>query len=185
MAVQITYFVHGTTTDNESELSTGWLPGELSALGIQQAKNLGGQVEDKKFDALFCSDLKRAVDSAELGFGETYAVIPDARLRECNYGDLNGAPADSFKDGRMQEYVDTSFPNGESYKDVQARMADFLSFLKQHYDGKHIAIIAHEGPQLALDVLLGGKDWPQAIAENWRNTKAWKPGWEYHITQAS
>ena len=60
-------------------------------------------------------------------------------------------------------------------------MADFLSFLKQNYDGKHIAIVAHEGPQLALDVLLGGKTWPQAISENWRNTKAWKPGWDYSL----
>jgi len=125
--------------------------------------------------------LKRAVDSAELGFGDSYTIIPDARLRECNYGDLNGEPTDSFKEGRMQEYVDTPFPNGERYKDVETRMADFLSFLKENYDGKHIAIVAHEGPQLALDVLLGGKTWPEAIEENWRNTKSWKPGWEYEL----
>ena len=39
MAVKITYFVHVTTTDNEQDLATGWLPGELSELGVKQAKD--------------------------------------------------------------------------------------------------------------------------------------------------
>ncbi len=180
MSVHITYFVHGTTTDNENELSTGWLPGELSELGIQQARELGELVKDKRFDVIFCSDLKRATDSAELGFGGKYTIIPDARLRECNYGDWNGKPTE-FKDGKMKDYIDTQFPNGESYKDVGKRVADFLKEVKQKYEGKHIAILAHEGPQLALDVLLRGKTWEQAIEENWRNTKSWQPGWEYEL----
>lgn len=37
MSTKITYFVHGTTTDNEQDLATGWLPGELSGKGIEQA----------------------------------------------------------------------------------------------------------------------------------------------------
>ena len=35
--ITITYFVHGTTTDNEQKLATGWLPGQLSAAGREQA----------------------------------------------------------------------------------------------------------------------------------------------------
>ena len=178
--VKITYFVHGTTTDNERDLATGWLPGELSDLGKEQAKTLGIQVEDTHFDVVFCSDLQRAVDSAELGFGDKYEIIQDKRLRECNYGDMNGAPAASFKN-TMQDYVDVAFPNGESYKDVEKRLASFVETLKQDYDGKHIAIVAHQGPQLALDVLLRGRTWHQAIDEDWRIRKAWQPGWEYEV----
>ena len=37
MPVKITYFVHGTTTDNIEHKSTGWLQGELSEKGIQQS----------------------------------------------------------------------------------------------------------------------------------------------------
>ena len=37
MAVKITYFVHGTTTDNLEHKATGWLPGELSQKGIEQS----------------------------------------------------------------------------------------------------------------------------------------------------
>jgi len=182
MAIRITYFVHGTTTDNEQDLATGWLPGELSETGIEQAKALGNQAAHLSFDTVFCSDLKRAVDSAELGFGGKYEIVADVRLRECNYGDKNGAPVDLFKDDRMKEYVETPFPNGESYRDVEKRMADFLAYLKVGYEGKHIAIVAHQGPQLALDVLLKGRTWQQAIDEDWRNTKAWQPGWEYELS---
>ena len=178
MSVHITYFVHGTTTDNEEGRATGWLPGELSEKGIQQAKELGKLVADITFDAVFCSDLKRAVDSAELGFGDKYKIIQDERLRECNYGDLNGG--EDFKE-RLKEYIEKPFPNGESYKDAERRISDFLAFLKTNYGGQHIAIVAHQAPQLALDVLLKGKTWEQAIDEDWRNTKAWQPGWEYVV----
>lgn len=178
MAVKITYFVHGTTTDNEQELATGWLPGELSDVGREQAKVLSEQVADMHFDVVFCSDLKRAVKSAELGFGDRYRIIQDERLRECNYGDMNGSLASIFKD-KMEDYVDTPFPNGESYRDVEARLKSFIDMLQVDYDGKHIAIVAHQAPQLALDVLLRGRSWQEAIDEDWRKVKAWKPGWEY------
>lgn len=180
MSVRITYFVHGTTTDNEQDLATGQAPGELSELGIQQAIELGRTVAGTKFDAVFCSDLRRAVASAALGFADKYTIIQDKRLRECDDGDFTGKPVASFK-LRFAEYIDMPFPNGESLKDVERRIADFLEYLKQNYDGKHIAIVAHEAPQLALDVLLRGRTWQEAIAENWRLTRSWQPGWEYEL----
>ncbi|MBU0470384.1 MAG: histidine phosphatase family protein [Nanoarchaeota archaeon] len=177
MAVKITYFVHGTTTDNEEHKGTGWNHGKLSKSGIQQAKELGKLVADKKFDVVFCSDLKRAVDSAELGFKDKYKIIIDKRIRECNYGKWNGKK----KDWKNIDYIDKKYPDGENYKDVERRIKDFLDFLKEKYDGKHIAIVAHQAPQLALDVLLKGKTWQEAITEDWRKRKAWQPGWEYEV----
>ncbi len=180
MSVKITYFVHGTTTDNQQGLATGWLPGELSEVGKEQAKELGNQVSGKRFDVVFCSDLKRAVDSAALGFAGKYEIIQDQRLRECNYGDLNGKSEEFFK-GSMQDYVNNPYPSGESYKDVEKRLASFVDFLKENYDGKHVAIVAHRYSQLALEVLLRGRTWQQAIEEDWRKSKAWQPGWEYTV----
>jgi broad specificity phosphatase PhoE len=177
--VTITYFVHGTTTDNEQELATGWLPGELSQTGITQAKQLGAQVADQHFDVVFCSDSKRAVDSAQLGFGDKYQIIQDDRLREANYGDLNGMP-NTFKDNLI-DYIDEPFPNGESYRQVETRIQSFCTFLKAVYDGKHVAIVSHQAPQLALEVILNGKSWPQAFGEDWRRSSKWQPGWEYQI----
>lgn len=177
--VEITYFVHGTTTDNLEDKATGWLPGELSELGREQSKKLREQVAGQKFDVVFCSDLKRAVETAELAFGGTYEIVQDERLREANYGDLNGGPH-SFK-ANMNDFVNTPFPNGESYKDAEKRLRSFCDFLKENYEGKHIAIVAHQAPQLALDVILRGRTWEQAITEDWRKQKAWKPGWHYTV----
>jgi alpha-ribazole phosphatase/probable phosphoglycerate mutase len=180
MSVRITYFVHGTTTDNEREISSGWSDVELSELGVRQSVELKRKIKGKTFDVVFCSDLKRAVDSARLTFEGTAPIIPDARLRECNYGKYNGQPSSVVEP--MQERMTTErFPEGESYEDVKARMADFLAFLKREYDGKRVAIVAHKAPQLALDVLLKGKTWAQAFAGDWRKTKSWQPGWEYEL----
>lgn len=181
MSISITYFVHGTTTDNELHISSGWKDVELSELGVQQAIALKDQIKDQKFDVVFCSDLKRAHDSAKLAWGDQFEIIPDARLRECNYGDLNGASSDIVEPMQEEECIESRFPNGESYEDVKKRIADFVSFLKLNYDGKHVAIVAHKAPQLALDVLLKGKTLKEALAEDWRKTKSWQPGWEYEI----
>jgi broad specificity phosphatase PhoE len=177
--VEITYFTHGTTTDNESHIATGWLPGQLSFTGKEQARRLAKQTADKKFDVVFCSDLQRAIDTADLAFGDKYEIIHDERLREANYGDWNGQ-AHSFKN-RMDDFVDKPFPGGESYKDVEKRLRSFCNLLKQNYDGKHIAIVAHQAPQLALDVILRGRTWPEAIAQDWRRVGNWQPGWSYTI----
>lgn len=180
MSVRITYFVHGTTTDNENDLATGWLPGELSPTGKEQTIQLGKLINNLKFDVVFCSDSRRAVESAYIAFRTSYKIIEDKRLRECNYGQLNGERASLFK-SRLEDYIDILFPGGESYKEVEQRVASFVDFLKATYDGKHVAIVAHQAPQLALDVLLKGKSWPQAIKEDWRNRKAYQPGWAYTI----
>ncbi|MFZ6015699.1 MAG: histidine phosphatase family protein [Patescibacteria group bacterium] len=180
MSVTITYFVHGTTTDNEKEISSGWSDVELSELGIQQSKDLTDFIKNKKFDVVFCSDLKRAVDSAELTFNGDLEIKQDARLRECNYGDYNAKPSE-IVEPLQEKMISERFPNGESYEDVKARINDFLQDLKKDYDGKHIAIVSHKAPQLALDVLLKSKTWEEAFAEDWRKKKAWQPGWEYIV----
>ncbi len=177
MAVKITYFVHGTTTDNEKGLATGCLPGELSELGVRQAKELVRFIFNRHFYAVFCSDLKRAVDPAQFTFGSKYRIVLDKRLRECDYGELTGQPF-VFD---LKKYIDNPFPSGESYNDVGRRIADFLNFLKKNYNDKQVAIVAHQAPQLALEVLLKGKTWEQAIEEDWRKKGECQPGWEYIV----
>lgn len=180
--INITYFVHGTTTDNENNKSSGWNDARLSELGIQQSKDLAKLTEDRKFDAVFTSDLSRAVDSAKLTWGNKYPSFADKRLRECNYGDLNGQDS-NIVEPLQEKSIDTPMPKGESYEDVKARVEDFLNFLKQNYDGKHIAIVAHKAPQLALDVLLKNMSWEEAFANDWRKRKAWQPGWDYEMKE--
>jgi len=180
MAIRITYFVHGTTTDNEKNISSGWIDVGLSKLGINQSIELKSQIKGRKFDVVFCSDLKRAYDSAKLIWGDSVKILQDKRLRECNYGDFNGKS--SYIVEPLQEAnIIKKFPNGESYEDVKERINEFLDFLKKNYADQEIAIVGHKAPQLALDVLTRNKTWKQAFHEDWRKKKAWQPGWEYSI----
>ena len=90
MAVKIIYFVHGTTTDNINHKSTGWLHGKLSEKGIEQSIKLREQINLNEIDLVISSDLKRAIDSAKYTFKDSKVILHDKRIRECNYGDLNG-----------------------------------------------------------------------------------------------
>ncbi len=180
--VQITYFVHGTTTDNEKNKASGQADVGLSEKGLKQAKELKRLVKDKKFDAVFCSDLKRAVDSAKIVFGDKFKIIKDKRLRECDYGKMT--QADNKKIEKIKkEMINKSFPDGESCKDVENRIKDFVEDIIDKYAGKKIAIVAHKFPQLALEVLLNKKTWAEAIDTDWRKRKKWQPGWDYQLTE--
>ena len=172
--IKIIYYVHGTTLDNINKLCSGWKDVELSKRGVEEAKRLGLNTP-YNFDVLFTSDLKRAIDSSNLAFPDI-TKIQDKRLRECNYGNLDGLSKSLIK---YEEHIDNPFPNGESLKDVELRMRDFLKYLKDNYDGKTVGIIAHRAPQLALDVILNKISWEDAINNDWRKKGAWQPGWEY------
>ena len=152
MAIKIMYFVHGTTTDNEAKLCSGWSDAKLNDLGIEQAKNLGNVSRERNdnFDIIFTSDLTRAIDSSNIAFIE-YEKVRDKRLRECNYGDLDGKHKSLVI---YEEHIRTPFPNGENLIDVENRIRDFIEYLKDNYDGKTVGIVAHRAPQLALDVIL-------------------------------
>ena len=175
--VKIIYFVHGTTTDNASKLCSGLKEAMLNDLGKEQAKNLGKTITEKgiKFDVLFTSDLQRAIESSNIAFPE-YKKILDKRLRECNYGDLDGKHKSLVI---YEEHIEDKFPNGESLKDVENRMREFTKFLKENYPGKTVGIVAHRAPQLALEVITQNITWEEAIENDWRKTGAWQPGWEY------
>ncbi|MFB6089289.1 MAG: histidine phosphatase family protein [Candidatus Aenigmatarchaeota archaeon] len=178
MPVKIIYFVHGTTVDNENDVATGQVDGELSSLGVKQSNELPDQIGNVSFDVVFCSDLDRSVNSAEISFGNDYDIIQDRRLRECNYGDLNQAPGDQVN---YDEHIKEPFPHGECLRDVEERIEDFLNYLRKNYNGKHIAIVAHRAPQLALEVILNNKSWERAIKNDWRKVGEWQPGWAYKV----
>ena len=179
METKIMYFVHGTTTDNAAKLCSGFKDAMLNELGKEQAKNLGevSRKREDKFDIIFTSDLTRAIESSNIAF-PNIEKIRDFRLRECNYGDLDGKHKSLVK---YKEHIYEPFPNGESLKDVENRIKEFLEMIKKEYPGKKIGIVAHRAPQLALEVLLNNSTWEEAIDNDWRKTGNWQPGWIYII----
>ena len=173
--LELIYETHATTTDNEAGIATGWLPGELSELGREQARELGERRGD--VDVVFSSDLGRALETVEYAFlDHDVPVFLDWRLRECDYGDLNGAPVAELEAVRAR-YVDTPFPNGESYHDVLARTDSFVRDVKRRWDGKRICVVAHSANRWAFESLAGGTPLARLVTEPFQ----WQPGWEFRL----
>lgn len=172
--ITIIFEAHGTTFDNEAHVSSGHNDVALSSLGVKQSKEMGERYKNDKFDAIFCSDLKRSYESAEIGFGTMWPIIQDARLRECDYGDFTQHPSEEV-DAEKQGRIYTPFPNGESYVETTERIRSFLSDLLQNYDDKRVMIIGHRATQYGLENLINGVPLETLVSTKF----VWQPGWEY------
>lgn len=116
MTVEIVYETHAITTGNEAGISTGWLPGRLSAQGHREALELGQRRRNEDIAAVFTCDLHRSVETTRLAFPDGHPPIhQDVRLRECDYGVLNGRPS-HLVDAQRAHCIDTPFPDGQSYR---------------------------------------------------------------------
>lgn len=180
MTVQIVYETHSISVDNERGIATGWLPGELSERGRELARALGERRRNDGLAAVFSSDLRRAVETAEIAFGGSGIPLHlDERLRECDYGELNGAPAARIEAERSHR-IDQPYPGGESYRDVVERMRGFLDDLRSGYDGQRVLLVSHAAPRWALEHLLVGTPLETLVDAPF----AWQEGWEYRLESA-
>ncbi|MEO6510339.1 MAG: histidine phosphatase family protein [Nocardioides sp.] len=177
MSVQLCFETHQTTVDNETGIATGWLPGRLSELGRRQAGELGERRRDDGLSAVFSSDLRRAVESVEIAFaGSHIPVLLDWRLRECDYGELNGAPRDQVFADPMA-HLTTPYPGGESWQQAVDRVETFLADLLTRWDGARVLVVGHVATRLGLDHHLRGIAPADALATDF----VWQPGWEYVV----
>lgn len=127
--------------------------------------------------AVFSSDLGRAVETAEIAFGGTgIPVRRDARLRECDYGSLNGAPVSQVEAERSRR-IDEPFPGGESYRQAVDRVRSFLDELPGTHEGKRIVVIGHSATRWALEHLLEGARLEDLVAAPFE----WQEGWLYRL----
>ena len=102
-------------------------------------------------------------------------IRQDARLRECNYGELNGHPVAEIDAERLSR-IDTPFPSGESYRDVVVRTRGFLADLARE-DLSRVLLIAHSANRWAIEHLLEGTPLETLVTAPF----AWQEGWEYRL----
>ncbi|MFA6322336.1 MAG: histidine phosphatase family protein [Candidatus Buchananbacteria bacterium] len=173
--VKIIFESHATTLDNEAHLASGHFDVELSDLGRQQAKDLGQRYNAADLAAIFCSDLKRSYQTAEIAFaGKNIKIIKDARLRECDYGDWQRKPSEMIEAMKSQ-HISVPFTNGQSYEQTTQNMKEFLQWLEKNYDTQTVLIIGHRATQYALENLINQIPLTQIITQPWH----WQPGWVY------
>ncbi|MCG5212639.1 histidine phosphatase family protein [Streptosporangium sp. KLBMP 9127] len=177
MAVELIYETHSISVDNETGIASGWLPGELSERGEGLARELGERRQDDDLAVVYSSDLRRAVQTAEIAFaGRPVEIRQDRRLRECDYGELNGMPVERLH-GMRSRHIDEPWPGGQSYRQVVERTRDFLGDVIAEWDGCTVLVVAHAANRFALDHIVGGVPLEDLVDAPFD----WRPGWTYRL----
>lgn len=154
---------HGKTEGEENRYY-GHIDIGLSPKGVRQAEALRDRLASEDIAAVYSSDLKRALDTAEvIASAHKLPVIPCSDLRELDFGELAAMTFEEIKE-RYQGAVellsgqdpDMSAPGGESLSEMSARIHRFIAQLEKHPPGETVLIVAHDGSlRVLLSLLLG------------------------------
>ncbi len=138
---------HGETEGNNKGVFLGLIDEDLNQNGILQAEKIALRLKDVSIDAIFSSDLKRAMETAEIiNKYHHLNIIPKKELRERNFGIFNGKPKeklfDAVKRSKM-EFHEYKPKNGESCLEVQKRIVNFFKKIVKRYSNKTVLIVTH------------------------------------------
>lgn len=174
MASRLILVRHG---DIDADMSRYWgrtdVP--LSAAGLEQAGRLRDHLAAEKIEAVYSSDLKRALDTATVIVQHhRLPVMPCPELREIDFGQCEGLSFDEIKLRYPEvEMIWTasdhriSFPGGECVAVLAERVDRFLATLRSISVGTAL-VVAHGGPLRVLVCRLMGMDlskWRQVHIE--------------------
>ena len=135
---------HGQTDWNKLDVTQGISDVSLNAIGIRQAELASSAIKDVKIDKIYSSDLDRAKVTAKIiNSNFKYRIKIDERLREIDYGDIEGVPKHYVKEKDYETLK--KYPkkvNAEPLEDVYKRIKDFFSDINLDED---ILIVTHAG----------------------------------------
>ncbi|SFR79883.1 histidine phosphatase family protein [Anaeromicropila populeti] len=142
----------------------------LSEIGKEQATLVGQRLSSYHIDALYCSDLMRAKETAHIiqeqickRMNQILSIQERRGLRESDFGELTGQKDEDiqsrygeFMESRYHEKEDWAYPGGESGKQVFNRVKPVLDEITAA-SYKNIAIVTHGGTiRVILAELLQG-----------------------------
>jgi probable phosphoglycerate mutase len=144
---------HGETVLNVAKRYQGHSDSPLTETGRNQVSALGRRMAKMEFDTLISSDLGRTQETASIIAGYTgHSVQTDSRLRERNYGILEGlsAPEITARNSEVQERLDANdpdyiIPDGESHRQHYQRNVAAIEELLSGKFGPKIAMVVHGG----------------------------------------
>ncbi len=179
MTTQIVFETHSWSVDNERGIASGWGDPPLSERGRAAARELGVRRRNDGIVAVFSSDLQRAVETARIaGESASLPLFCDWRLRECNYGEWNGAPVARLHPSR-RHHLHTPYPGGESWRAAVQRVGRALGDIAHFWPGARILVIGHVATRWACEHLLNNTPLEELVNEEFN----WQEGWEYWLVK--
>jgi 2,3-bisphosphoglycerate-dependent phosphoglycerate mutase len=130
--------------------------GSLTTLGRQQARDLGERLRPERVAAVVCSELSRAVQTAEIAAGVLgLPVRVRERLQEYPAGDFLGRPYEhGFFDAMVTSWLAgdlaAGVPGGETGRATADRVLGVLEDLADQFRGETVLVVSHGGVILAL-----------------------------------
>ena len=142
---------HGEAEGNIYRRCQGQYEGRISAKGLRQIDALAERLKDIHFDALYSSDLKRTLRTAEaVTKYHDLPLHPEPRLRELNLGPWEDLPFGDlmyaepqlmrwFNDDPDRWYVE----GAETFAQLKNRIRGVLTELGKAHDGQTIVCCTH------------------------------------------
>jgi 2,3-bisphosphoglycerate-dependent phosphoglycerate mutase len=155
---------HGETAWNAQGRIQGHLDSPLNEEGLAQALLVGERLGHESFDALYSSDLGRALQTAQpIADRSSRPVIRDARLRERHLGLFQGLTGVECERTYPAEYAlfksrepDHGAPGGETVREIFQRVSNVFAHLAGEHPGQSVVVVTHGGVLDSLYRLVNG-----------------------------
>jgi broad specificity phosphatase PhoE len=142
---------HGETDWNAESRWQGHADPSLNALGRRQAERLAAELAGERLDAAYSSDLRRALETAEiLAERLGVSVQPVRELREIDVGSWSGLTTDEIRE-RLPDGFDRlkqlgyGWDGGETPEELQDRVVAALRRIVANHPGGRVLVVAHGG----------------------------------------
>ncbi len=142
---------HGQSQANHLNIIQGQTSTPLSELGMRQAEALGRALSNLDFDAVYSSDLERALQTAQRA-APSQTPQPCKELREWHLGVFQGLTYQEAEEKYPVEWhafknslPGFRIPGGESGEEIYQRTHLFLEELLQRHPQGRVLLVTHGG----------------------------------------
>ena len=157
---------HGHTSLNkpgEDERLRGWLDVPLDETGMQEAVDTAEKLHGYPIEAIYCSDLKRARQTAQILKRKVKAgITATPELRPWNLGVFCGEKVKEILPflAMLNKSTDLAAPGGESFDQFYSRYSERLRHLLELADAAegYVLAVTHVRNLLAATVIIEGGD---------------------------
>lgn len=176
--VEIYVVRHGMTEFNKNHIIMGYLDPSLLKSGMgplgspiikssrSDIKKLAINLKGINFDSFYTSDLKRAVQTADIISNEinyVQDIILSSDIKEIDYGVLAGQSKSETKKNYPKYHKDINYvnPDGESFNQLYSRVINFLDKIMNKHE--KILIVTHAGCIRAIYSYFNDEDFQENI----------------------
>ena len=155
---------HGDSRQDEVKRFIGQTDTPLNETGRKQAAWWREEFSSLFFNRIYCSDLSRSVETAEIIAGNRQeSVRPLPELREINLGHWDGLPMEEVRCRYPEEFEKRGADlvlyrpeGGESFLDLSARVLTAFELITRDVESERVLIVGHAGVnRIILCHLLG------------------------------